>query len=343
MNDSPSTLPVAELLSHAFSLGLNAVDTSPYYGPSEVLLGKALRHSTVSKFPRSSYTILTKAGRQGLSNFDYTPSGIRSSVLRSISRLSPGANGWVDVVFLHDIEFVTLAEVLAAFGELVALQSEGKVRYLGLSGYPPQRLFEAAMAVRRRYGKPMVDIVQSYAHYNLQNRQLVEEGWLRKLKEEAGVEVVLNASPLGMKLLSGGLPGEFHPAPKELQEACIEAARRCEALGTKLPKVAMKWAFANWGSGENKRLNGGGKIVSGVSFVEELLENVEAFRSVMKDGETSASIRSLEDVDENKVGEIAESFLTVENLLGNWIGYEWESPPKGWFEERSKLENKAKL
>lgn len=47
-NSDPHNISVSNILDVAFSKGLNAIDTSPYYGPSEEIYGKALRKSLLS-------------------------------------------------------------------------------------------------------------------------------------------------------------------------------------------------------------------------------------------------------------------------------------------------------
>src|SRR5207253_11118453 len=53
----------------ALDLGMNFIDTSPYYGRgmSEVLLGVALRG-----VPRASYILGTKLGRYDAAHFDFS-------------------------------------------------------------------------------------------------------------------------------------------------------------------------------------------------------------------------------------------------------------------------------
>ena len=46
---------------------------------------------------------MTKCGRYGESDFDYSPATIRRSVQRSLERLH---TSYLDVVYLHDTEFV---------------------------------------------------------------------------------------------------------------------------------------------------------------------------------------------------------------------------------------------
>jgi D-arabinose 1-dehydrogenase len=105
-NTDVSSLPCNAIISRALSLGVTAFDTSPYYGPSESLLGSAL---LAANHPRTSYQILTKVGRIGGAEFDYSPEWIRYSIQRSLQRLN---TTYLDVVYCHDVEFVSAEEVL---------------------------------------------------------------------------------------------------------------------------------------------------------------------------------------------------------------------------------------
>jgi L-galactose dehydrogenase len=94
----------------ALDRGVRLFDTAPYYGDSEIILGEALRR-VASVYPRSSYQLSTKIGRYGLkrTDFDYSAARIRASIKQSLARL--GTN-YLDVVFCHDVEFVTPEQVL---------------------------------------------------------------------------------------------------------------------------------------------------------------------------------------------------------------------------------------
>lgn len=201
---------------------------------------------------------------------------------------------------------------------LFELVDEGLVRYVGISAYPPRVLGDVAGEVKRVLGRP-VDIVQSYCHYNLQNEAL--GGEVGRLKD-AGVDVVVNASPLGMGLLSGGFPGGFHPAPREMQEKCVEAHRWCLERGETLPGVAMRWAFANWVEK--------GPTISGASYVRELEENVDAYREVtgVKEGILGRWVDAR--VDRGAVERMEGLWRGVREVLGSWVGWSWESPPSGY-------------
>jgi len=83
----------------ALDLGINLIDVSPYYGltKAETVLGKAIQQTDRSKFILS-----TKAGRYGENEFDFSPNRIITSVEESMRRLN---TDYIDILFLHDIEF----------------------------------------------------------------------------------------------------------------------------------------------------------------------------------------------------------------------------------------------
>ena len=129
--DDEARLPVQGILRRALSLGINLIDTSPYYGNSEIVLGRALRAVWKDGWSRDGMFICTKVGRIKIDEFCYEPSWVRKSVERSLERLGVRV---LDVVYCHDVEFVTKKEVLAAVRELYKLRDEGKIRYVGISG-----------------------------------------------------------------------------------------------------------------------------------------------------------------------------------------------------------------
>src|SRR4051795_2599502 len=68
----------------ALELGMNFIDTSPYYGRglSECLLGVALRG-----VPRESYYLGTKLGRYAPAHFDFSARRVVESVDVSLQRM----------------------------------------------------------------------------------------------------------------------------------------------------------------------------------------------------------------------------------------------------------------
>lgn len=246
-NPDPYALPTTALVHRALSSGIRAFDTSPYYGPAEDLLGRALATDSIrSNFPRHTYKILTKVGRIAGSSFDYSPEWIRCSIRRSLRRLH---TDYLDMVYCHDVEFVSPAEALAAVRELRRIRDEvGSVRYIGISGYPVDTLCGLAELVLRETGEPL-DAVMSYANFTLQNTRLLSCGLPRLLA--ARVDVVPNASLLGMGLLRrAGVPigsmGDFHPAPDGLRSTIRAAGEWADAHGEKLEVIAIRFALESW-------------------------------------------------------------------------------------------------
>ena len=90
----------------ALDLGMNFIDTSPFYGRgmSEVLLGVALRD-----VPRESYSLCTKLGRYDLQHFDFSAKRVQESIDVSLHRL--GVNH-LDIILAHDIEFVEMQQIV---------------------------------------------------------------------------------------------------------------------------------------------------------------------------------------------------------------------------------------
>ncbi|OQU95352.1 hypothetical protein CLAIMM_01573 [Cladophialophora immunda] len=371
-NVDPYALGPTSLVQKALAQGVHAFDTSPYYGPAEEILGTALDTDLVRRhYPRDQYFILTKVGRVAADIFDYSPSWIRQSVQRSCKRLR---TNYLDVVYCHDCEFVSPEEVLCAVRELRRIRDEeGTVHYVGISGYPVLVLCELAEMILRETGEPL-DIVQSYANFTLQNTRLLSDGLQRLVN--AGVDVVTNASPLGMGLLRStgppvGAMGNWHPAPDGLRQACINAAKWAEFRGEKLEVVAVRFALENWlregakvGSlGDplgNTDVSYGhalslprerlGVSVMGVSKVEELDETMRVWRSVLDgladdlDAEPGTITPSDSVTDHEwslaRRQTIRELAKGIRGVIGSqWVDYAWESPDPGFVNQRERKDD----
>src|SRR5260370_2797095 len=90
----------------ALDLGMNFIDTSPFYGRgmSECLLGVALRD-----VPRDRYYLGTKLGRYSRTHFDFSARRVAESVDVSLDRMGVDH---LDVILCHDIEFVDMAQIV---------------------------------------------------------------------------------------------------------------------------------------------------------------------------------------------------------------------------------------
>lgn len=360
-NKDPYALDTNGLIREALKLGIRAFDTSPYYGPSEELLGAALDTPFVrDNFPREQYFILTKVGRIAESEFDYSADWVRHSVQRSLRRLN---TTYLDVVYCHDVEFVSLAEALTAVKELRRLRDEGIVRYVGISGYPVECLCQIAEKVLQETGEPL-DACMSYANFTLQNTILLGSG-VQRLKA-AGVDVVPNASPLGMGLLRKDGPPvgvvDFHPAGNDLRVAIQRASDFCDSHGERLEVVAIRYALERWlkdgsivgslgdpASGlpwkqESVNQLGGEKLgvsVMGVSNKSELEKTMQVWRSILdglEDGQqvATAAGRWKRDHEWSLNRQRAVELLAggIQEALGSWLNFTWPSPPPDFVNTR---------
>ncbi len=213
----------------ALDLGINFIDVSPYYGltKAETVLGKALKGVR-----RDRYCLATKVGRYGADLFDFSASRVTASVDESLERLGISH---IDLIQCHDVEFGSLDQVVEeTIPALRRLQETGKVRFIGVTGLP-LKIFRIVL------GRTEVDTILSYCRYCLNDVSL--ESLLPYLKEKQ--TGVINASPLGMGLLTGRGAPEWHPASPAIKTACRQAAAYCRTRGTDISRLAMQFSTLN--------------------------------------------------------------------------------------------------
>ena len=214
----------------ALECGLNFIDTSPFYGRgmSEVLLGIALRD-----VPRDRYLLGTKLGRYDLAHFDFSAKRVVESVDVSLHRLGVD---YLDILLCHDIEFVEMQQIVdETLPALRKIQQSGKVRYLGVSGYP-MKLFQFIL------GQTELDCILSYNQYTLQNTRLADE--LIPLLKSRNVGV-MNAGPFAARLLTNAALPSWHKEPLEVRAACRAAAEHCGKQGVDIAQLALQFSLAN--------------------------------------------------------------------------------------------------
>lgn len=213
----------------ALDCGLNLIDTSPFYGRgmSEVLLGIALRG-----VPRDSYTLCTKLGRYDLQHFDFSAKRVAESVDVSLHRLG---TDHLDIILCHDIEFVPMQQIVdETIPALKKIRQSGKVRFIGISGYP-QKVF------RFICDQTDVDCVLSYNQYTLQNTRFVEES-VPYLKAK-GVGVI-NAGPFSARLLTNAPLPAWLKESESVKAAARRAADHCSKHGSDIAKLALQFSCA---------------------------------------------------------------------------------------------------
>jgi aryl-alcohol dehydrogenase-like predicted oxidoreductase len=213
----------------ALDLGMNFIDTSPFYGRgmSEVLLGIALRD-----VPRDRYYLGTKLGRYDVGHFDFSAKRVVESVDVSLHRLG---TDYLDVMLCHDIEFVDMAQIVEeTLPALRKVRDAGKVRFIGVSGYP-MKLFRYVL------DRTDLDVVLSYNHYTLQNTMLAD--WVPYLKQkQVGI---MNAAPFSARLLTNAPLPKWHKATPEVRGCARRAAEHCASRGVDIAQLALQFSIAN--------------------------------------------------------------------------------------------------
>jgi aryl-alcohol dehydrogenase-like predicted oxidoreductase len=213
----------------ALDQGMTFIDTSPFYGRgmSEVLLGVALRD-----IPRNRYLLGTKLGRYDKSHFDFSARRVVESVDVSLHRMGVDH---LDICLCHDIEFVEMSQIVEeTLPALRRVQQQGKVRFVGISGYP-MNIFRYVL------NRAPLDIVLSYNHYTLQNTMLAD--FVPYLRSK-GVGI-MNAAPFSARLLTNASLPSWHRATPLVRETCQRAAAHCRQRGVDIAQLALQFSVAN--------------------------------------------------------------------------------------------------
>jgi len=207
--DEPTSF---SLLDAFVGAGFNFIDTADVYskwapgnkgGESESILGNWLK----SRGNRPRVVIATKVGvEMGPGQKGLSKAYILRAAEESLKRLQ---TDYIDLYQSHTNDAETpLAETLEAYAQLV---KQGKVRAIGASNYPAERLREA-LQVSQQHGFPSYQSLQP--HYNLYDRAGYE-GQLEAVCRENGLGVIPYFS-----LASGFLTGKYR------SEADLAASKR---------------------------------------------------------------------------------------------------------------------
>jgi aryl-alcohol dehydrogenase-like predicted oxidoreductase len=231
-------------VAKAFEVGINFVDTANVYGRggAEEFLGQVLADR-----PRDSYVLATKLffpmnGERGLS---------REQVFKQLdASLTRLRTNYVDLYQCHRYDFDTpLEETMEALTEVVR---QGKVRYLGFSEWPPDRI-QAAIDL------PNVErFASSQPQYSMLWREPEQE--VIPLCAANGISQIV-WSPLAQGALTGKYtPGQAPPpgsraTSQEMgwamdrfrDDEVLEAVQRlrpiADGLGITMAQLALAWVL----------------------------------------------------------------------------------------------------
>jgi aryl-alcohol dehydrogenase-like predicted oxidoreductase len=132
------------VLNAVLDHGISLIDTSPDYGRSEELIGRFIAHR------RSEFFLASKCGCPidpppgERPPHSFTRKNVRAGVEQSLKRLK---TDHLDLVQFHMSPSRSELEENDSVAELQALQQEGKVRFVGISGILPNLADHIAMGV----------------------------------------------------------------------------------------------------------------------------------------------------------------------------------------------------
>ena len=259
--------------------GVNMIDTSHWYGQgrSERLLGHALKG-----VPRKAFYINSKIGRyekDPMHMFDFTYEKTYQAVLDTLKRLQLD---YVDSMQVHDPEFAPSVDVIVnqTLPALQRLKDEGKIKYIGITGYP--------LAVQREIIEKSgvtIDTSLSYCHYALNDTSLVSSGFVDFCT--ARNIALINASPISMGLLMERDPPSWHPATPATKALCKQAAALCREAGVDLAKLALHFTL------REERI--ATTLISSTSLAR-MRSNLDAVQASLSDQEEAALARLQQEV-----------------------------------------------
>ena len=210
-------------------LGMNFIDTSPFYGRgmSEVMLGQGLKG-----IPRDSYLLGTKLGRYSDIHFDFSAKRVEESIHISLHRLG---TDHLDVLLMHDVEFVQLSQIWEeTWPALLKAKKQGKVRAIGFSCYPMKTFNTVLDQI-----EDTCDCVLSYNQYTLQNTAFTENLLPRLKQQNIGA---INAGPFSARLLTNAPLPDWLKEPEEVKAAARAAAKLCGDNGVDLAQLALQFS-----------------------------------------------------------------------------------------------------
>ncbi|MEN8737076.1 MAG: aldo/keto reductase [Akkermansiaceae bacterium] len=216
----------------AIDLGMNFIDTSPYYGRgmSEVMLGQALKG-----IDRDKYILGTKLGRYSENHFDFSAKRVDESLHVSMHRMG---TDYLDLILLHDVEFVNLEQIWnETIPALIEAKKAGKVRAIGFSCYP--------MACFNRvldHVEDHIDCVLSYNQFTLQNTAFADDLVPRLQTKGLGA---INAGPFSARLLTNAELPVWLKEPEEVKAAARAAAKLCDDNGVDIAQLALQYSVSH--------------------------------------------------------------------------------------------------
>ena len=269
-----------EIIDYAIENGINFIDTADAYnaGESERIVGEALegRREEIILATKVRFKVGDEVNNSGLN---------RRHILKQVDNsLKNLRTDYIDIYYLHamddDVDFEE------TFDTMTTLVRSGKVRYIGISNFPAWQVSDMlGTADKRNFNAPIV----TQNLYNLLNREVESELVPCIQKHHLGMTVY---NPIAGGLLSGKydfnqLPTEGRFAEKANYMARywkpenFEIIKKLEKIAAdkeiSLLELSMKWCIAHPYVDS---------VISGVSRLEQLQQNITAMNGISLDDET---------------------------------------------------------
>jgi aryl-alcohol dehydrogenase-like predicted oxidoreductase len=182
--------------------------------------------------PRDRYILGTKLGRYDAAHFDFSAKRVEESVDVSLHRMR---TDHIDIMLCHDIEFVEMSQIVnETLPALRKQQEKGKIRFVGISGYPI-KIFKYVLE------RTDLDVMLSYNHYTLQNTMLAD---LVPMLKSKGVGI-MNAAPFAARLLTNQPLPKWHKATPRVRELAKAASDHAAKKGIDIAQLAVQYSIAN--------------------------------------------------------------------------------------------------
>ncbi|MFD2305428.1 aldo/keto reductase [Enterococcus termitis] len=187
-----------EIIETAYEHGIDFFDHADIYGGGEceTIFGNALKESAIQ---REDIIIQTKCGiRKGM--FDFSKEHIINSVEGSLKRLGVD---YIDALLLHRPDtLVEPEEVAAAFDQL---ESQGKVKYFGVSNQKPMQIELLKKTVKQ-------PLVANQLQFGIKHTGMIDQGIHVNMTDEASTDrdgSILDYSRLNQMTIQAWSPYQY--------------------------------------------------------------------------------------------------------------------------------------
>ncbi len=262
---------VCEMIDTYMNSGMNYFDTAYVYhgGMSERIVKRAL----VERYPREAFAIATKLPAWVINSKDDIDKVFNEQLERT------GA-GYIDYYLLHSIEDgenYEKHERLGCFDWAMKKKEEGLIRHFGFSFHGSPELLEKVLDKH-----PEVEFVQIQLNYADWTNPVVQSGKLYEILHKRNVPMII------MEPVKGGMLA--NPVP-EIDKLFKDYN----------PDVsAASWALRFVGS-----LDGIATILSGMSTIEQVKDNINIFRD----------FRPINNDEKAVIGKAVEILLNMEQIM----------------------------